>query len=558
MLLSAVGASAGEYFSPIKIAGMLILIVPWLLVTPWIQREAKRITAPQVPWTAGVFGAGALGVLVWLLMPVYLLGMAAYVVLLGGTLAAYVAYHNAQCEEADSLLTASFFAELFGGAKRGVIELRHRARFYSNLGRVILPPSDEDSDEVKKAYNSAQDLLYDMLHRRVSEADITPAGQQTNVRIVIDGVAGASSPLDVSASEAIINYLKEISGMDTEEMRRPQRGKMSVDITGGGRPVEIMLTTAGSTHGQRMQFRMVQEVVQTDINTLGMSEEVTARLNKTAESASGIIIISSRPRNGMTSTLYSLLRKQDAFTKQLVTLESKSVVDLENITQNEYGEPTNLAHALATAIRMDPDVLMIDDCADSETAELIREVSASKLVFLGISGRDPFVALAKWVKVCGSASVAVRNLRGILGQVLLRKLCEECREPYPPDPAMLAKANIPATNIGNFYRKPTQQRVDDKGRPVSCGTCQETGYFGRLGAFEFLEMTDEIKQLITSGADLRQIKAASRKNKMLGLQEQALRKVIAGLTSIKEVIRVTQQTKKRRKKPSGEAKPTDK
>ena len=261
MLLSVVGASGGDYFSPVKIAVMLIMAVPWMLVTPWVQRDTKNITAPQVPWTTGIFCAGIFGLLLWLVMPVYLLGLAAYVVFLGGALAAYVAYHNARCDESHTLLTASFFAELFSGTKRGVVQIQHRAKLFSNLNRVILPPSDEDSDEVKKTYNSAQNLVYDMVYRRVSEADMTPAGHQTNIRIVIDGVASTYPPLDMATSEAIINYLKEISGMDTEEMRRPQQSRIGVDITGGGRPMDIMLITAGSTHGQRMQFRMVQEVV---------------------------------------------------------------------------------------------------------------------------------------------------------------------------------------------------------------------------------------------------------------------------------------------------------
>ena len=128
--------------------------------------------------------------------------------------------------------------------------------------------------------------------------------------------------------------------------------------------------------------------------------------------------------------------------------------------------------------------------------------------------------------------------------MLIRKLCPSCREAYKPDPALLAKANLPAQKIVNFYRPPSRPAVDEKGRPIICNTCQGSGYFGRTAVFELLEMTGELRQLVAAGGPLTQVQASCRKNKMLYLQEQALRKVVEGLTSIQEVLRVTQQGKK--------------
>jgi type II secretory ATPase GspE/PulE/Tfp pilus assembly ATPase PilB-like protein len=129
----------------------------------------------------------------------------------------------------------------------------------------------------------------------------------------------------------------------------------------------------------------------------------------------------------------------------------------------------------------------------------------------------------------------------VLCQILVRKLCPTCREEYRPDPQILAKANIPADKVESFYRTPTKPRLDEKGNPITCQTCQNTGYYGRIGVFELLQVTDEIRQMIAGGAALAAIKSAARKNKMLYLQEQALAKVIAGVTSIQEVIRVSQE-----------------
>jgi type II secretory ATPase GspE/PulE/Tfp pilus assembly ATPase PilB-like protein len=227
-----------------------------------------------------------------------------------------------------------------------------------------------------------------------------------------------------------------------------------------------------------------------------------------------------------------------------MTVESKAEVDMENITQTEYGEAENLAKALASTLRRDPDVIMVDRCEDREAAETICEASGEKLILLGMVASDSFMALAKWVKTCGGNPRSLDNLRGILCQVLLRQLCTNCREAYHPDPQMLAKANLPTGNIDMFYRPPTKPLTDEKGKPITCPNCQGSGYVGRVATFELLEVSDDVRQAAASGASLSQIKAICRKKKMLYLQEQALRKVIEGETSVQEILRVTQQKKK--------------
>jgi type II secretory ATPase GspE/PulE/Tfp pilus assembly ATPase PilB-like protein len=538
---------AGGYVSPVKIAIMLVLSIPLYYAAPWVQRDARRIHAPDATCGATVLAVGALGLLIWLLLPFYLLGLLAYVVFLAAAMGTYVVYHNGKVDvEEDKLLTAHHLASVFGRSHSKDVAVMQRGRLYDANGRVVRPPDEEDPDSEKNAYNHTQELLYDLIYHRASDADVTPAGQQARVRLVVDGVMTEHEPLDLAVSEAIIQYLKSPTGMDPDEHRQPQTGKGAFDITGMGKPVDLELATAGTTGGQRMQFRMVQEAVRTNLDELGMAEDVLERVRKVNALPHGLIIVSGRARHGLTSTLYSMLRGHDAYMKQLATVESEPVVDLENVTQYRYGEDKNLPERLAAAARRDPNVLMVDKCPDPKTAELIARISEERLVLVGLHARDSFTALAKWIQAVGNKELALATLQGISCQVLLRKLCTECREAYRPDAQMLTRANISGEDVEVFYRKPTGPRVDEKGRPIVCQHCQETGYFGRTGAFEFMEITDAIRKLVLSGADVRQIKAACRKNGMLGLQDQALRKVIDGTTSIKEVIRVTQQDKKRK------------
>jgi len=534
----------GGYISLFKVIVFLIFMVPWLWVSPWVYTDAKHVRTHMTAWCLTVLGAGMLGALVWLILPIYVVGLIIYVVLAASALGAYAIYRNGRVEEDERILTkAHLSAVMFGRLRGAVVQPTTRVKIYDANGKVVPEPNPESADPGRiEQYNLLQNLLYEVLWRRASEADLTPTDQQMATRLIVDGVLSDLPGLSLADGDAVIQYAKQIAGMDVEDRRRPQQGGLSVDVA--NKPVDIVLSIAGSTTGQRMQLRIVQEAIRQDLGELGLTDEMLADIRRLA-AGTGIILVSGPPRNGVTSTLYSLLREQDAYVKQLVTLEAKVVSDLENVTQQAYGTDDKLAEMLAPAIRHDPDVIMVDKCPDEQTALLIIDAAENKLVLVGMGARDSFSALAKWVRVCGDAKAAVANLRGTLCQVLLRKICQRCRESYHPDPQLLAKANIPADKVGNFFRPPSKQPVDEKGNPIICSACQGTGYLGRTGAFELLEVTDEIRQMVVGGSTLREIKAACRKNKMLYLQEQALRKVIAGQTSVKEVLRVSQRSKKK-------------
>lgn len=326
--------------------------------------------------------------------------------------------------------------------------------------------------------------------------------------------------------------------MDVTDRRRPQNGKIAIEA--GAVPLDIMVSTAGTTQGQRMVLKIVQEVARTNMDDLGLPQDLHNRLAALSDARQGLIIISGPATSGVTSTLYSLLRLQDAFIRQLASLEANPSVDMENVTQVAYEDQADLPAKLASLLR-DPDMVMVDDCQTSQAAKVITAAAAAnKLILLGMKADSSLQALAKWVKLTAdSRQQAVGLLRAVTNQVLLRKLCPQCREAFRPAKDLLARLNLPAEKIDKFYRPPTKPLTDEKGNPIVCPTCRGTGYYGRTGAFEILELNDEMRELILSNAPLQRIKAACRRNKMLYLQEQALRKVIEGVTGIEEVIRVS-------------------
>jgi type II secretory ATPase GspE/PulE/Tfp pilus assembly ATPase PilB-like protein len=551
MIASTTIDMVGGFISLPKLLTMLVLAWPCMVICPWVQRDAQRILAPATMWATITLGAGALGMVLWMLMGNFWIGLALYVVLAAASSGAYVIYRNGRVDAAYRVLTPEHIKGLLNLDPASRLTVETKQRLYNSDGAPILIPDSKSSVEERRAYNLAQTLINDLLYHRASEADLSPVSEDTaRLRFLIDGVVVDQPEWDLPESELVIQYLKKLGGMDVTDTRRPQKGRVSADLA--GQAIDIALTTTGTRSGQRMQFRIVQESIQTRLEDLGMDKNMLARVGDLNLSGPGIILVAARGRNGLSSTLYSLINKHDAFTQQVVTFESKLASEFPNVTQHVYGQPEELLPTLIRIMRQEPDVLMIDDCPDASAAEKILEIAEEKPVILGISAGDSLTALAKWVKTVGDPSAAMKPLKAVLSQVLVRKLCPDCKEGYSPDPSILSKLNLTSENIRKLYRPPSGPRLDEKGRPlvdkegnpIPCPTCRGTGYFGRTGVFELLDMTDEITDIVSKGGSLAQIKAICRKKNMQYLQENALAKVIRGITSIPEVVRVTQAKKK--------------
>jgi len=539
--LAALSPEAGQYFSWVKIVVYFLAALPWLWACAWMDKDTKAARMPREVWlTAGVAG-GALGLLIWLLVPVFVVGLGVYLVIVTAIAAVYVMQRNAKVVPEARVLTREFFADLLQRRKEASVDLVSHLRVYDFRSQPAVLPEDGTVQE-KNVFNQTQELLYDIMWRRASEVDISPeSGEELKVRYVIDGMVVPCDPLARPVADGMIDYIKGLAGMDIEDRRRPQTGKIAVDLA--GQQVDIDLAAAGSTSGPRMQLKIVQEAVRTRLAELGMPDDTLEMVRKVNAKRRGLMLVAAKSRNGLTSTLYSLMRDHDAYIQQLATLEMAPEADLENVTQNRYKDPEEMTAVLAGVLRRDPNVVMVDACKTAEGAERILTAAADVKMLVGVSARDCFYALAKWVKAAGEAAAAVGPLDAVISQVLLRKLCPSCREAYQPDAERLRKANLPVGKVEKFYRPP-KNLTDEKGRPMVCPTCQGSGYLGRTAAFELLILNDDLKQLIASGAGLTRIKAEARKHGMLNLQEQALRLVMEGVTSIEEVIRVT-RTKQR-------------
>jgi type II secretory ATPase GspE/PulE/Tfp pilus assembly ATPase PilB-like protein len=524
------------YISPIKLVVVLACFVGWALLAEWMDKDAVRVNTRRQIWSMSALFTGA-GLLVLLLfLPSFLASLAAYAVLMGGLGLSYVAHRNSLVVPEDKVLTKAHFQRLMRGEKPGekkvdvktLVQLKDAKR-----GKVSIP---EDNAE-RKIYAVIQTILYDALWRRATEVDFVPAGQQTRVRVKIDGVAAEREPLERTVGESVIGFFKGHGGLDLQERRKPQKGKIAATV--GEHAFEVFVKTQGSTAGERLTLRVVGDERRFKVDDLGFTEPQKEQVRRMMEADNGVVVVSALPEGGLTTSVYSFARSHDAFLQNIQMLEYEHEMDVDNITQVVYeqSDTKSFADELLKITRSDPDVVVLPVMRDKTAAKIAAEAATRKpTVYVGIHASDVFEALMRWVALVGDTGMAGKSMLGVLYQRLVRKLCPTCKTPYKPEADMLKKMNLPADQV--FYRPPAAQ-TDKNGNPIICENCQGSGYVGRTAVFTVLECDSEIRGLIAKGASLADLKTAAGKKGGLNLQTVALARVRDGTTSVEEVKRAT-------------------
>lgn len=540
----------GGYFDILKIALFFFCgFLTWHNAA-WVDKDTAKIRTQRAPWNAAVFGTGSVCLVVWLLVPVYWVGFAIFAVAYGAAIVSYCVFHNGRVSPAQTVLTPAHFRRVFVSRPQTdeAIHSKDRVRLKDSNGKSPPWPTDPAGH---RGFQGIQDLLFDAIWRRASDVrlDLIPS-QQVKVVYKVDGVERAREPIDPDLGDMIFHHIRSIGGMNPEELRRPQGGHFTASIGAGGkgdRSVDVDVKSLGSTAGQRIVFKMFAEESKFRLNEVGFTNEQFKTIEPLVQSSKGVVICSGPRGSGVTSTMYAFIRSHDAFIQNINTLEITKSLDLENVTQNVFDSKdgaATFAKRLQSMLRTDPDVAMASDTPDAETAQLVANYGRQgKRIYLGMAAKDVLTAFRQYAHYLGDNALMASSLAAVCNQRLLRKLCENCRKAYRPDPALLKKANLPTGENRPFFRPPNPEEVevDKQGNPIVCTICQGSGYMGRSGVFEVMIIDDALRNQITGGASLNDLKAEARKRGMLYLQEVALRKVYDGITSINEVLRVTKE-----------------
>lgn len=550
LMLSAV--EYGGYISLIKFLLFLVLFFLWLTLVTWVHNDANKVETNDVFWTGIVLAAGAVAAIIWLLVPMFLIGLFLFLVAAGTTALAYVKHRNTRVMDFDRVLTAEHIRGLFAGKEKKLEDLKGFVFVTANNNEVPVPePKTPDFF----GYKATHELLSDASWRRADSIAFAPSPQGYSMTYYVDGAALKQPTVPREQMQYLLRFVKQLADLDVKERRKPQKGAFRIQRDEDSTEWEV--TTAGSTAGEQLRFKQVIQESAMRLPEIGLMPEQLQHISTIRGVKQGLFIVSGPKKSGATTTLYALLRNHDAFLNSINTLELKLAGELPNITQDIFSPSdtgtTTYAEKLKAIVRMGPDIVGVAECTDTQTAQVAcAGAKDGKIIYVLLNADSVVQTLGKWLKLVGDRNLAIDPLLGISNQRLLKVLCEECRQAYGPNQELLRKFNLPAEKAKVLYRVGKVQ-YDRRGKPSTCEHCQGTGYVGRTGVFEIITFNEQLRAAIKQAKSLSDVATQFRRAKMLYLQEQALRKVINGKTAINEMIRVLSATKKQKKKRSGKS-----
>jgi len=375
-------------------------------------------------------------------------------------------------------------------------------------------------------------LLSQAIRERASDIHIEPFEKEMVARFRIDGILYNILTIQKRFQASIASRVKIMADLNIAERRLPQDGGMRIKI--GGKDVDIRVSIVPTAFGERIVLRLLyRESALLPLEQIGFTGEVLTHFNEMITRPHGIILVTGPTGSGKTTTLYASLSKINSPDKNIITIEDPVEYQLKGIGQIQVNAKIHLTFAagLRSVLRQDPDVILVGEIRDSETAEIaIQAALTGHLVFSTLHTNDAAGAVTRLIDMKIEPFLISSSVMAILAQRLVRVLCKECREPYVLTPSEISELEI-KTNVAGatVYRA--------KG----CPTCFNTGYFGRSAIYELLLIDDEMRQLIMKNSDAAMVKALAMSKGMRSLRQDGADKILAGVTTVDEVVRVTQK-----------------
>ena len=373
-------------------------------------------------------------------------------------------------------------------------------------------------------------LIRTAISDRASDLHFEPEETSVKVRSRIDGVLMDVAELPKSSQPSLTSRLKVMADLDITERRRPQDGRMSVRLD--GRTVDMRVATLPTPLGESIVIRILDTATQLlTIDDIGLTAGNRAILEHMLSRPHGAIFIAGPTGSGKTTTLYAALNQINERSRKVITVEDPIEYRLAGLTQVAVNARVGLTFAagLREILRSDPDVVMVGEVRDAETAAIaVRAALTGHLVLSSIHTNDAPSALTRLSEMGVESYISSSAVLGAVAQRLLRVLCPVCKQPI----------HMPAEQLVGLGFSPEQAAGLQVFGPVGCGECRMTGYKGRIGAFEMMEMNDVLRELLLKNAPAEELRKVALRTGMRSLRDDALDKIAAGLTSVEEVARV--------------------
>jgi len=362
-----------------------------------------------------------------------------------------------------------------------------------------------------------------------SDIHMEPEDRFLGVRYRIDGILHRRESLPKSLQPAILSRLKIMAGLDVAEKRLPQDGRILMKI--GAKEIDFRVSTCPTVHGENAVLRILDKsTMAVGLGNVGFPKKQLDELEELIMQPYGIFLVTGPTGSGKTTTLYSALKKRNNEDVNIMTVEDPVEYQFPQIRQVHVNPKIGLsfAGALRSFLRQDPDIIMVGEIRDLETAEIaVQAALTGHLVFSTLHTNDAPTAFTRLMDMGIEPFLVSSSVLGVLAQRLIRKICAHCKQEYEPDKAVLAVLGI--------EDKPEQKFCRGRG----CGICGKTGYKGRQGIFELMKNSPKLQALVLKKSSADELKAQGKKDGMLTLRDSAIEKLLEGVTTVEEVLRVT-------------------
>lgn len=388
--------------------------------------------------------------------------------------------------------------------------------------------SDEDDMPIVKFVNL---VLLQAVQDRASDIHFEPFEEEFKIRYRVDGALYEMSPPPLHLAMPVASRLKIMANLDISERRLPQDGRISCNI--GGRQVDLRLSTLPTAFGESVVLRVLdRSAVSLELEHLGFPDSVSDYVKQAIKQPNGIFVVTGPTGCGKTTTLYSCLRRINKTDHKLLTVEDPVEFDIEGIMQVPVKEAVGMtfAKALRAFLRQDPDVIMVGEMRDLETSQIAIQASLTgHLVLSTLHTNDAPGAVTRLVDMGVEPFLISSTLMGVLAQRLVRRVCSSCKTPFEPTDQQLTQLSLSPEDIaGKEFHYGS-----------GCGDCNDTGYKGRKGIYELLEVSESIRSLINDRAPTVVVRQKAVEDGMITLRQDGLRSIFTGESSVEEVLKYT-------------------
>ena len=376
-------------------------------------------------------------------------------------------------------------------------------------------------------------LITEAVNLRASDVHVEPMANRIRVRYRIDGVCRERDNIPKRMQGPVINRIKIMSGIDLAEKRLPTDGRIRMTVA--GEDIDFRVSAIPGYHGESVVLRILRpESARMGVGVLGFAAEDHERFERIIKRAHGVLLVTGPTGSGKTTTLYAALNELNRPDRKIITAEDPVEYNFSGINQVQVNDTIGLSFAkiLRAMLRQAPDIILVGEIRDYAVAEVaIQAALTGHLVFSTLHTNDAPSAITRLIDMGVKPFLVASSVQAVLAQRLVRVICEDCKEEDPsPDPRVLAALGFTDDELegATIYRG------------NGCGSCQGTGYRGRLGIFEFMEMNSAIAELAMRRAPVSEVRKEARASGMRTLLEDGRRKILDGITTPEDLVRITQ------------------